>query len=229
MKKVLKKIVKSDAFLSIIAYLVSLYLRLVFNTTKWHYIGREKMQSCSETYPTIGCFWHNRVSMSAFLMHWSHKKVVALISPSPIGTITMKAFKRFKVHSIGGSSNRNPISSYRGLLAEIKAGSFIAIIPDGPRGPAMKAKPGFVHLASKANAAIVPVTYSISKYKILNTWDKMRIPLPFSLGIFAYGDPIFIPICKEEELNDYCLELEKKITELQDSTDMLLEKMLLGK
>jgi lysophospholipid acyltransferase (LPLAT)-like uncharacterized protein len=167
--------------------------------------------------------------MIPFMWHWRPKKIFALISSSPIGTITIKAFKRLHIDSIAGSSNRNPVSSYRDLLTELKKKNVVAIIPDGPRGPAMQAKMGFVHLASKAGVAIIPLTYAISRYKQLSTWDNTHIPLPFSRGIFVYGTPINIPNCDEEELEIHRLNLEKKLTELQYSADTLLKKITLEK
>lgn len=227
MKKLFKKIRHSDAFLGTLGFIVSSYLKFVYKTTRWHYVGREQTGEYIKDKPAIACFWHNRVTMIPFMWHWRHKKIVALISPSPIGTITTKAFKRLNIDSVGGSSNRNPIGSYRELLVELKEGNVIGIIPDGPRGPAMQAKLGFIHLASKSGAAVIPLTFAISRFKQIDTWDKMYIPLPFSRCIFMYGDPLDIPRCKSEDLEPYRLQLEKKLTELQDSADNLLKNMTL--
>ena len=229
MKKFLKQIRHWDKFLGVVGFLISSYLKFVYKTTRWQYIGKEETGEYLKDKPVIACFWHNRMMMIPFMWHWRSKKIVALISSSPIGTITIKAFKRLHIDSIAGSSNRNPVSSYRDLLTELKKKNVVAIIPDGPRGPAMQAKMGFVHLASKAGVAIIPLTYAISRYKQLNTWDKTRIPLPFSRGIFIYGTPINIPNCNEAELEIHRLELEKKLTELQYSADTLLKKITLEK
>lgn len=225
MKKLFKKIRHSETLLGIIGFLISVYLKTVYKTTRWHYVGRETFEEHIKDNPTIACFWHNRVTMIPFMWQWQHKKIVALISSSPIGTITTKAFKRLNIDAVGGSSNRNPITSYRELLKELGKGNVIGIIPDGPRGPALEAKSGFIHLASKSGATITPITFAISRYKELNTWDKMLIPLPFSQGIFIYGEQIHIPRCHADELEPYRLELEKKLTELQDSADNLLKDM----
>lgn len=226
MKKLLKKIRRSDAFLGTIGFIVSSYLKFVYKTTHWHYVGREELGEYIKDKPTVACFWHNRLTMIPFMWHWRHKKIVALISSSPIGTITIKAFKRLNIDSVGGSSNRNPIASYRELLAELKKGNVIGIIPDGPRGPALQAKAGFIHLASKSGASITPLAFAISRHKVLNTWDKMLIPLPFSRGVFIYGEQIYVPHCNTEDLEPYRLELEKKLTQLQDFADNLLENMI---
>lgn len=228
MKKLVKRITRSDAFLEIISVIISLYLRFVYRTTKWHYVGKEQASAFIQNNPAVAAFWHNRLGMIPFMFkfmwHWPHKKIFALISPSADGTIVTKSFRRLYIGSIEGSSNRNAVGGYRRLLEELKRGSLIGIVPDGPRGPALQAKLGFIHLASKSKAAIIPVTYAISRYKCLNSWDKLCIPLPFSHGVFVYGDPIHIPHCTGQELENYRLDLERKLTELQDFADNLLLK-----
>ena len=227
MKRFLKKMKHWQGLYTFLGLLISLYLKFVFKTTRWQFIGREKAGDYIKQHPVVACFWHNRVTMIPFMWYWPQKKIVALISSSPIGTILTKAFKRLNIEAVGGSSNRNPIASYRELLTVLKAGNVIGIIPDGPRGPAFQAKMGFIHLARKSGAGIIPLTFAISRFKTLNTWDKTQIPLPFSTGVFIYGDPIVIPTDGEDE--SYRLQLEKSLTDLQNSADNLLQQMCLEK
>lgn len=229
MKKLLKKLRHWDRALAVPGFLISAYLKFVYKSSRWDFIGQEQAGNYIINTPVIACFWHNRVAMIPFMWIWHNKKIVALISSSPIGKILSKAFKRLSIDSIGGSSSRNPVASYLELLTEIKKKNVVAIIPDGPRGPSMIAKMGFIHLASKSGAAIIPLTYAISRYKQIPTWDKTQIPLPFSRGVFLYGDPIHVPLCDEAELEIHRLEFEKKLTALQNSADNLLKKILLEK
>jgi lysophospholipid acyltransferase (LPLAT)-like uncharacterized protein len=58
---------------------------------------------------------------------------------------------------------------------------------DGPRGPALEAKPGAQWLAQKAKAQFVNVSVKYSCAFRLKSWDKTFIPLPFSkITIFLY-------------------------------------------
>lgn len=140
MKRLLKKIKRWPGWYSFLGYLISSYLKFVFKTTQWQFLGREQAGDYIRKHPVVACFWHNRVTMIPFMWHWPDQKIVALISSSPIGTILTKAFRRLNIEAVGGSSNRNPIASYRELLTVLRAGNVIGIIPDGPRGPALQAK-----------------------------------------------------------------------------------------
>jgi lysophospholipid acyltransferase (LPLAT)-like uncharacterized protein len=51
---------------------------------------------------------------------------------------------------------------------------------DGPKGPALKIKPGFNWFAEKTNKPTLLMSFEYSKSIELNSWDKMKIPLPFS-------------------------------------------------
>jgi lysophospholipid acyltransferase (LPLAT)-like uncharacterized protein len=51
---------------------------------------------------------------------------------------------------------------------------------DGPKGPALSAKPGAKWLAEKAGVPLVNVSVKYGKALRLKSWDKTFIPLPFS-------------------------------------------------
>jgi lysophospholipid acyltransferase (LPLAT)-like uncharacterized protein len=51
---------------------------------------------------------------------------------------------------------------------------------DGPKGPALIAKPGAEWLANKAKIPLVKIEVKYSHAFRLNSWDKTLIPLPFS-------------------------------------------------
>jgi len=51
---------------------------------------------------------------------------------------------------------------------------------DGPKGPALIAKPGAEWLANKTKVPLAKVEVKYSRAFRLNSWDKTFIPLPFS-------------------------------------------------
>ena len=78
------------------------------------------------------------------------------------------------------------------MLKRLEAGDCVGITPDGPRGPAMVASIGIVNLARLAGAPIVPIVCATSRRKVLNTWDRFHLALPFGRGVFVWGEPIEI-------------------------------------
>ena len=78
------------------------------------------------------------------------------------------------------------------MLKRLEAGDCVGITPDGPRGPAMVASSGIVNLARLAGAPIVPIVFATSRRKVLNSWDRFHLALPFGRGVFVWGEPIEI-------------------------------------
>lgn len=80
--------------------------------------------------------------------------------------------------------------------------------PDGPRGPRMRSAPGPIVTAdlvarnldserpagaTSAKAVLLPIAYATTRRKMLNTWDRFLLPLPFGRGAFVVGPAIEIP------------------------------------
>ncbi len=51
-------------------------------------------------------------------------------------------------------------------------------------------KPGILLAAKQANAWVVTFSWESDRYWELNTWDKFRIPKPFSTIKLVWGTPI---------------------------------------
>ena len=68
----------------------------------------------------------------------------------------------------------------------------LLITPDGPKGPRYKVKPGAVLAAKKADAPLVAFTWEATRYWELKTWDKFRLPKPFSTIKMILSEPIYL-------------------------------------
>src|SRR5262249_58865410 len=107
----------------------------------------------------IGAFWHGR--MMLIPMAWRQMAPMhMLISAHRDGQLIAGAMTYFGIDSIAGSTRRGGSSALRAMLKRLAAGDCVAITPDGPRGPAMKAGLGIVNLARVAQVPIQPVTYA---------------------------------------------------------------------
>jgi lysophospholipid acyltransferase (LPLAT)-like uncharacterized protein len=92
-----------------------------------------------------------------------------------------------------GSSTRGGAEALRGLLRCLRAGGIVAILVDGPRGPARVAKPGAVAAARLAEAPIVPVVLAARPCLRFASWDRMLLPLPFARVRIHHGEPLCVP------------------------------------
>ncbi|NIQ38607.1 MAG: DUF374 domain-containing protein [Proteobacteria bacterium] len=140
--------------------------------------------------PVIIVFWHSRLLMMPLLV--KKRRIAMLISRHRDGELISRAVRLFPVDSVRGSTTRGGSLALRGLVRAIKRGSHVAITPDGPRGPRNVVQPGVIMIASQTGRPIFPVTFSASRKKVFNSWDRFLFPYPFSRGVFIWGDPIWV-------------------------------------
>lgn len=200
---------KDKILLFIVPRVYVCILRLLSLTIRKKVLGAEyaqKFWNCKKN--IIVAFWHQRLLMMPFLPHQG--KVGMMISQHRDGEFIAQAVKRFNIDSIRGSTTKGGLSALRGMIRYYHAGGNLAITPDGPQGPKYIVQPGVIELARQTGAPILPVTYSASRKKVLNSWDNFILPLPFSQVIYIWGEPILVPFDADKE------ELEKKRILLQE-------------
>ncbi len=103
-------------------------------------------------------------------------------------------------------------------ITELLKGASGGITVDGPKGPRHVCKPGIVLIAEQTGAVIVPGTAVGKSYWEFNSWDKFKIPKPFTTIKVVFGDPISVPKgASQTQIKDICHLLEGKLIELENS------------
>ena len=169
----------------------------------------------------IVAFWHGRLLMVApiFIRH-RKRNAYALVSHHNDGEIITRCVRRLGYDTIRGSTSKGGFSALRKMIRALNDGSDLVIAPDGPRGPRGKAQRGVIDLARLSGAPIIPLAFSSSKKKVLKTWDAFIVPIPFSKGVYVWGDPFFVDHdANEEYFESQRLFLEEKITEVTNLAD----------
>jgi lysophospholipid acyltransferase (LPLAT)-like uncharacterized protein len=131
-----------------------------------------------------------------------------LISPHRDGRLIAGTIRYFGIQSIAGSTGGGGTSALRAMLRRLGEGECVAI---GPRGPAMTASAGIVNLARLSGAPILPVTYASSRRRLLATWDRYHLALPFGRGVILWGEPIEIAA----DLDAQGIEEARRLVEIQ--------------
>jgi lysophospholipid acyltransferase (LPLAT)-like uncharacterized protein len=180
--------------------LLSRYLGLALRTTRWSVHGAEHLAPYLAGTPVILAFWHEHLPLMVAL--WTHarrqmpaetkSRVFVLISPSRDGRLIADIVRRFGLDVIDGSSSRRARAGQLAMHATLQAGNHVCITPDGPRGPRRQARPGAAQLAALSGHAILPGAAAVSRGKMLKSWDRMVLPLPFGRGILVCGPPITV-------------------------------------
>ena len=120
---------------------------------------------------------------------------------------------KFGFVAVKGSSSRNAVRALLGLRRALDEGWTVAFTLDGPRGPRHKVKPGPVALARSSGVPMTTLYAAVDKAWVLNTWDRLIIPAPFSCVLVRFGKLIPVPANATEE------DVERYSAELQDSLD----------
>ena len=188
-----KKIVRSRVVQGFVSWLIAQYIRLIWLTCRWSTVGAEHPEKlwCEGT-AGIVAFWHGRLMM----MPYAWKKGVPfnmLSSSHPDGRVIAYAVRAFGISNIFGSSSKGGTAALRAILAALKIPETVGITPEGARGPRMRVGAGVISIARLSGVPILPLTYSMRRRKILTSWDRFLFPLPFSEGIFIWGEPLVVP------------------------------------
>ena len=216
----LKRLMRSSAFQAVLCWIAASYIRLVYITGRWREEGREPaLQLTSDGQPYIAAFWHGRLLMAP--TGWDRRAPLSvMISQHRDGEMIARTVHHFGVNTIRGSTTRGGSKALREMLKIIQSGHNVAITPDGPRGPRMRAQAGIVLLARLSGAPIVPATYAVSRRKLASSWDRFVIALPFSRGVYLWGAPIYVARDADKEaLESARLELETSLNALTETAD----------
>ncbi len=136
----------------------------------------------------IFCFWHSQILQ--FAHGFRDCNILTVVSASRDGDIATEIARKWGNDAIRGSSSRGGIGALRGCVAALRKERNIAVVPDGPRGPAREAKQGAAQIARLSCAPLVPVHAVPSSAWRLNSWDRFEIPKPFATVTVHFDEPI---------------------------------------
>ena len=122
-----------------------------------------------------------------------------------------------------GSSSRGGSAALLGLVRQQQDGTTVAVLVDGPRGPARVAKTGIVSLARLADTPIQPVAFSARPAVRLGSWDQSLFPLPFARVVCAFGKPIAAEADADEGREQTAARyLDEELVALHQDADRVL-------
>lgn len=221
--------------LEIASILIYLYSSLCYYTSKVMADGlKEGFDEASESeHPTIYVTWHGRFFPNVFIKK-KEQQLYAIISQHTDGEIISRVLQKFNVIPIRGSTNR--VAGEQGKTAKdrggskviresikaLRSGGFLALTPDGPKGPERKFKKNILPVAAQTNARIIPLTFSSRRPIIFKTWDRFLFPTPFDFICVKLGEPVTVKEdLSEGEMDDLALDIENRMNKLTDECDKI--------
>lgn len=141
--------------------------------------------------PVIYAFWHRAIFASAWL--WRKAGIAVMVSRSFDGEYIARTIEKLGFVAVRGSSSRGGAQGLLGLRSQLEQGNLVAFTIDGPRGPKYVAKPGPVLLSRATGLPMAAFYVAISDAWILNTWDALIIPKPFSKALVRFSAKMRVP------------------------------------
>jgi 3-deoxy-D-manno-octulosonic-acid transferase len=194
----MKRILRSDAFLSVAGWLAAAYIRLVYRTSRVIEEPHEIEASMAPDYPLIAAMWHGQFLMIPTLVTRNFK-VRCMVARHGDAEFVGRALARFGMGLIRGAGaggrkkDRGGVYALRAALATLKEGVNVAMTAEVPPGPARIAGSGIVTLARLSGRPIIPVAVATSRFMTFNSWSRFTINLPFSTLAVTRSDPIIVP------------------------------------
>ncbi|MDR1334363.1 MAG: lysophospholipid acyltransferase family protein [Holosporaceae bacterium] len=165
-------------------------MKISFYTTHWTVVGEDIPDSYHrDGVPFIVCLWHDRLMMAPCVWKWK-KPLHVLASKHADGRLIAKVVENFSMPAVFGSTGKNGMNAAKKLVRLAKAGEYVAIIPDGPKGPRHKLAPGVVAVSRLAKADILPFSFCVKRFHRFNSWDRFILVWPFNRGVMVWEKPI---------------------------------------
>jgi lysophospholipid acyltransferase (LPLAT)-like uncharacterized protein len=152
----------------------------------------ERVFLSQPTFPSIVTFWHGRMFLLPFALKEYADRVAILISRHRDGELASELVSKLGFKVVRGSAGRGKggTRAFLEMVKLIKEGFTVAITPDGPKGPKEVVKPGVARLSMVTGAPVYPLTFSCKRCFTLNSWDRFKIPKPFTSCRVLLGNPI---------------------------------------
>jgi hypothetical protein len=193
---------------ALLSFLAAAFIRGLRATVRLRFHGEERIREWERTERRfILAFWHRHL----LLMPYAYKgrRISVLVSQSQDGELIARTVARLGIDSSRGSSSRGGIAGMRSLLRKAAEGWDIAFTPDGPRGPLREVQPGVILAAAATGLPIQPVAIAASRAKLLRSWDRFLVPLPFSTVHIVYGE--LLSVERRGDLDQAAAELKRRL------------------
>lgn len=211
----------SGATQAVGTWLAAGLLKLLGGTLRWELADEAGYQTRPLSEPLLVASWHNRILVLPLCYQWicrSRRPLTVLTSPSRDGGVLSRFVARFGIGAVRGSSSKRGSAALRELQSTLASGSDVIITPDGPRGPVYSMSPGLVFLAHKTGIPVMLLHVEYGAFWELRSWDRFRIPKPFSRVRVRMLAPYRVPgDLDAASLEQHRTELEKLLQNEGDS------------
>jgi lysophospholipid acyltransferase (LPLAT)-like uncharacterized protein len=210
--------------LTLITWVGYWIIRALGPTIRFAVSWEEGSPGSLEARPFVYSFWHSAMIPAMYL--WRDLKIRVMSSDSFDGEYTGRIMQKFGFVKMRGSSSRFAVRALLGMRRELEQGWVVAFTIDGPRGPRHVVKPGPVILARATGIPMVGFHIALSDVWVLNTWDRLMIPKPFSRALMRVSRQISVPPDGDDVARENSLEtLQAALDRCREFAEANVEKV----
>ena len=200
------------------------FIRLIGPTLRISVSREDGAQASIGQRPLVLNFWHAGIIPATYIFRDCGIRVMS--SNSYDGEYMGRIIRKFGFVAVKGSSSRHAVRALLGLRRALKEGWSVAFSIDGPRGPRYQVKPGPVTLARSSGVPLATFHIAVERAWVLNTWDRLIIPKPFSRTLIRFGKLIPVPEeASDEELDRYQHELQNSLDRVREFAEENISKV----
>jgi lysophospholipid acyltransferase (LPLAT)-like uncharacterized protein len=192
-----------------------LAIRAIGPTIRFAVSWEEGSPGSLEARPFVYSFWHSCMIPAMYL--WRDLNIRVMSSDSFDGEYTGRIMQKFGFVKVRGSSSRFAVRAVLGMRQALEQGWIAAFTLDGPRGPRHVVKPGPAVLARATGVPMAMFHIALTDAWVLNTWDRLMVPKPFSRALMRVGPTISVRADADEA------QREEALQRLQASLDRCVE------
>ncbi|MFT6071223.1 MAG: lysophospholipid acyltransferase (LPLAT)-like uncharacterized protein [Bacteriovoracaceae bacterium] len=189
--------------ISLFFYAVARFLSLTY---RFRYVGIDNLTRAQKEGGSGGYLlgiWHQNLLPGILSQTGLH--YVVIVSRSKDAEPVAYACRNLGHKVVRGSSRKGNVdkggkAAKEMMIEELKKGTPGSVTVDGPKGPAREVKPGIIDMAKKSGSPLVGFAAISKSYWEFNSWDKFRLPKPFSKIVVAYGEPLMVPADASKEV-----------------------------
>lgn len=213
--------ISGEKQLDLLAKLVYIIFRVQEPFTRIKEVNHKELKPC------IYAMWHAHQCCIHGIKDKPNLNV--LISRSVDGEIIARTVAKWGFKVVRGSKGKKgSVEATMQLIDRLKHNECIAMMVDGPSGPAFKVKEGVIKIAKMSGAPIVPLYwYSEDKTFIkFPSWDGFRYPFGYTRLLNLYGDPIYVNADNTDEQDEEVrLKLQQALNELEQKAPEVFDEV----
>lgn len=170
-------------------------MRLMLATCRFEVKGLDQFKEMATKNPTALVLWHQDLVLAPFFLSRFAKEFTytAFVSNSRDGQLIGRLVRSYAMGKTLLVPHHARHEALKQLIRILQKGDTIPIVtPDGPKGPPLQLKPGIALAGLKTEAFLIPFSWRASSCWQLPTWDRLKIPKPFSTIQVCLSSPLQI-------------------------------------